>query len=591
MVKKLETVFDNKIWIKITSIVFPILLVLFSFIHIGEGVTVTDTGYNYGNFVSFDGLDDMWKFSTYLASAIGAFFTHLPFGQTMIGLNFYTGLFKILAALVLYYFCIKVCKMRKEVVFIGEMIALGLCWCPTALIYNYLTYFLFHLAAIFLYVAIVKEKKVFYILAGMNLGINLFVRLPNLAEIALIVTVWLAGILYKKGFKKVVSDTLYCVLGYIIGAGAIFIYIVCRYGLKRYVDGILSLFAMTNEAGSYTVKAMIMDTLRVYLQYSKWFVLGIILVVCGMLLFKILEDKFVLVKKCIFAALTVGMVYLFMKMGMFTLNYRGYESMFGWGVMLLTVCLFLGAGIILSKKRSNEEKVMACIVCVIILITPLGSNNHLYSPMNNLFLAAPFFINYIWQLISCEKRSMMLGKISINLSAYKIAIVFLALVIFVQSFLFGLSFVFRDGVGGEDRDYQISNNPVLSHMYTTRENGENLQELNDYLVEKDLIGSDAILFGNVPSLAFYFELNPVLSSTWPDLPSYSVDKFKTEIDKLLTEDAMPIILLSANPSDTGQIDSASDSLKEKNKYLQKFMEEKQYECVFTSKAYILYIKK
>lgn len=591
MVKRLETIFDNKIWAKITSVLFPILLVLFSLIHIGEGVTVTDTGYNYGNFVSFDGLDDMWKFSTYLASAIGAFFTHLPFGQTMIGLNFYTGLFKILAALILYYFCINVCKMRKEVVFIGEMIALGLCWCPTALIYNYLTYFLFHMAAIFLYMAIVKEKKVFYILAGVSLGINLFVRLPNLAEIALIAVVFIAGILYKKGIKKVVSDTLYCVLGYIIGAGAIFVYIVCRYGLKRYVDGIMSLFAMTDEAGSYTVKAMIMDTLRVYIQYSKWFIFGVLLVVGGLLLFKILEDKFVLAKKCIFVALMVALVYLFLKMGMFTLNYRGYESIFGWGVMLLTVCLFLGAGIILSKRRSNEEKVMACIVCVIILITPLGSNNHLYSPMNNLFLVAPFFINYIWQLISCEKRSMMLGKISINLSAYKIAFVLLACVIFVQSFLFGLNFVFRDGVGGEDREYQISNNPVLSNMYTTRENGENLQQLNDYLVKNDLIGSDAVLFGNVPSLAFYFELNPVLSSTWPDLSSYSVDKFKTEIDRLSKEDAMPMVLLSANPSDTGQTDSSSNSLKEKMQYLQSFMEEKQYECVFTNEAFMLYINK
>lgn len=591
MVKKLETVFDNKIWIKITSIVFPILLVLFSFIHIGEGVTVTDTGYNYGNFVSFDNLDDMWKFSTYFASAIGAFFTHLPFGQTMIGLNFYTGLFKILPALVLYYFCIKVLKMRKEVVFLGEMIALGLCWCPTALIYNYLTYFLFHLAAIFLYMAIVKEKKVFYILAGVCLGVNLFVRLPNLAEIALIVAVWLAGILYKRGFKKVVSDTLYCISGYVIGAGTIFVYIVCRYGLKRYVDGILSLFAMTDEAGSYTVKAMIMDTLRVYIQYSKWFVLGVVFVVGGTLLFKILEGKFVLVKKGILVALAVGMVYLFMKMGMFTLNYRGYESIFGFGVMLLTVCLFLGASIILSKKRSSEEKVMACIVCVIILITPLGSNNHLYSPMNNLFLVAPFFMNYIWQLISCEKRSMMLGKISINLSAYKIALVLLACLIFVQSFLFGLSFVFRDGVGGETRSYQISNNPVLSKMHTTEENGENLQELNDYLIENDLIGNDTILFGNVPSLAFYFELNPVLSSTWPDLPSYSLDKFKVEIDKLKAEDMSPMVLVSANPVDTGFDDSSSVSLKEKNKYLWNFMEENQYECVFTNEAFMLYIKK
>ena len=59
MVKKLEAVFDNKIWSTVTKILFPVILVLFALMHIGEGITVTDTGYNYGNFISFDSLDDM----------------------------------------------------------------------------------------------------------------------------------------------------------------------------------------------------------------------------------------------------------------------------------------------------------------------------------------------------------------------------------------------------------------------------------------------------------------------------------------------------------------------------------------------------
>lgn len=233
MVKKAETVFDNKIWKSITGILFPVILVLFSLMHIGEGVTVTDTGYNYGNFVFFDSLDDMWKFSTYLAGALGALFTRLPFGQTMLGLNFYTGLIKVAVALLAYYFCVRVCKMRKEVVFAGEMLALGLCWCPTALTYNYLTYFLFSTGAMLLYAALVKEKNVYFVFAGVALGLNVFVRLPNLAEMALIVVVWLCGILYRQKPGKVIKNTLLCVLGYIIGLACVFVYIICRYGLNR----------------------------------------------------------------------------------------------------------------------------------------------------------------------------------------------------------------------------------------------------------------------------------------------------------------------------------------------------------------------
>ena len=106
MLKRLKTVFDNRIWKKVTDILFPLVLVWFSLMHIAEGITVTDTGYNYGNFVFFQSLDDMWKFSTYLANVIGAFFVKLPLGETMLGLNLYTGLVKTMVALLAYFLCI-----------------------------------------------------------------------------------------------------------------------------------------------------------------------------------------------------------------------------------------------------------------------------------------------------------------------------------------------------------------------------------------------------------------------------------------------------------------------------------------------------
>lgn len=588
MVKKLETVFDNKIWCVVVRILFPALLVLFALMHIAEGLTVTDTGYNYGNFMSFDSLDDMWKFSTYLSSAIGALFTKLPFGQTMIGLNFYTGLFKVLAALFAYYFCIKICKMRREVVFVGEMIALGFCWCPTALIYNYLTYLLFTVGAMCIYIALTKEKKVFFVLAGVALGLNVFVRLPNVAEVALIVVVWLAGILYKKKFGSVMKDTLFCILGYVIGLATVFVYIACRYGVGRYVEGIQALFAMTAEAESYAPVAMVTDVLKMYIQCSRWFIMGLLFIGCGIFLFKILGKKYTVVKSCIYAIAGVGLVYFFLKRGMFNLNYREYSSMYAWGTLLLMFCLLFGAYVVLFSKRTKEEKLMAAIVCVIILITPLGSNNSVYSPMNNMFLVAPFFINYMWHLLSDEKSSIMVRRMSVSTLPYKIVMVLFTGAVLVQGVLFGANFVFRDGENGAARDTQVENNPVLSGMYTTADKSKNLQEMNDYLLENELIGEEVVLFGNVPALAFYFELEPALSSTWPDLASYSVDKFETEIDMLEKENKTPMIILSSNPADTGRDTHAKDSIKRKIGRLEEFMEENQYMQTFSNDAFIVY---
>ena len=167
----------------------PVLLVVYSLLLVNQGITVTDTGYNYGNFVNFDSLDSMWKFSTYLANATGVFFTHLPGGQTMLGLNLYTGLVKALIALVIYFVCVRVFDIRREIAFLAELMALGYCWCPTALLYNYITYLLFTLGAMFLCVAVKKENDFWYIPAGVCLGLDVMVRLPNLAEMALILAV------------------------------------------------------------------------------------------------------------------------------------------------------------------------------------------------------------------------------------------------------------------------------------------------------------------------------------------------------------------------------------------------------------------
>lgn len=588
MLKRAKMLFDNKIWNNVTNTLFPIILVFFALMHIGEGVTVTDTGYNYGNFVFMNSLDDMWKFSTYLANVVGSFFTKLPFGQTMIGLNLYTGLLKVAIALLGYFFCIKVCKIRREIAFLGEVMALGLCWCPTALIYNYLTYLLFGLGAMFLYEALVYKKYIFFVFAGVALGINMFVRLPNVAEVALIVVVWFCGIYYKDKLGEIVKRTLLCVMGYMLGVGTVFIYILCRYGLKRYVDGITALFAMTDEAGSYTVKAMLIDMAQIYIQYSKWFFGAIGLVLIGMIFFNLFGKKFTVFKCFTYGAVTLGLVYLYYRKGMFDFNYRGYMSIFAWGVMALTFCLVFFAFRIFFTKRKKEEVVIETIVCVIIFVTPLGSNNHLYSPINNLFLIAPYFLHCVWDLLSDPKSGIMIGKFELSRLPYKITVALFTCLLLFQSILFGMNFVFRDGLSGEARTFRVEGNEVLAGMYTTKENGEDLQELQHYLSENRLVGSRAILFGNVPALAFYYELTPALSSTWPDLQSYSYEKFATEIQQLSKQGSTPLVVLSANTQDVGSEENAVESLKKKWVCLNTYMEENSYQEVFANDAFKVY---
>ena len=90
--------------------------------------------------------------------------------------------------------------------------------------------------------------------------------------------------------------------------------------------------------------------------------------------------------------------------------------------------------------------------------------------------------------------------------------------------------MFQDGIMGEKRTAVIEENDTLKYMHTTKENGELIRSVNDYINANNLSGSDAIFYGDVPGLAFYMKLNPVLTSTWPDLASFSSAKFIKEMD-------------------------------------------------------------
>lgn len=592
MVKRLENVRNNKIYCKITAFLFPVCLFVFAMLHIAEGITATDTGYNYGNFVFFDTLDDMWKFSTYLANVTGAFFTALPFGQTMLGLNFYTGLFKALAALAAYFAFVKICRMPKETVFLGEMAALGFCWCPTALLYNYMTYFLFTMGALWIFCAFDKQRKRYFVLAGICLGLNFMVRLPNVVEIALILCVWFGGFLYGKKGKEVFQDTLWCVLGYAGSAGLVLLYIACRYGMQTYIEGIRALFAMTENATSYSTMSMLLDSVKMYLEYTKWFLPLPAIAFGGLVLFGVWKDKYVFVKKAVLPVAMFAYFAVAYHSHMFDFNYRYYSSMFFWGVLFLMTALLLCVYTMFFSGQEKKVRLLASMAVIMILVTPIGSNNHLYSPLNNLFFAAPVVFFIIRHLLYKEKRVMIRGKLEIYTYPFKAVTVCFGLCLIVHSVLFGTNFVFRDGVAGEERSYQVEHNTVLAGMKTTKQNAQNLQGLNDYLYEHKLTEKKVLLYGNVPSLAFYYSLEPAISSTWPDLESFSGDKFIREVD-MLEESSLPVVIVDAATKDVLQLDadaiSGESNAEKKQKRLQAFLWDNGYEESYVNESFAVYV--
>ena len=509
----------------------PALLVVYSILLVNQGITVTDTGYNYGNFVNFDSLDIMWKFSTYLASVVGALFTHLPGGQTMLGLNIYTGLVKALIALITYFVCVHVLEIRRGIAFLAELMALGYCWCPTALLYNYITYLLFTLGAICLCVAVKKEKNCWYLLAGVCLGLNVMVRLPNLAEMALILAVWFNCMIQKTKFSEVLRRTGYCILGYVAGIGTVLSYIAVRYGFSTYLDGIQQILSMSSEAGGYSLKAMIRGDIHSYIASMKWLYVALGMVALGMLIYTVKKFQCIPLKRGIYILCNILLILIYRKMHMFGFFYYAYDAIYYVGEFFLILSGLMGLYVMFFGGKDYVLRMHAITMGIVILVTPLGSNNWLFTAQNNLFWVTPFVLHccYKWILAAgnSERKTLMYFT-----EPLRITYIFLVMFVFMQGVLFGANFVFRDGIGGEKRTEKIAEIPVLNGMYTQPENAEELQSLYKYLEDEDLIGKEAVFYYNLPGLAFYMNLKPALSSTWPDLDSFVIAKFEKELGQI-----------------------------------------------------------
>ena len=120
---------------------FIVILVFYPLRHVNWGLDLWDTGYNYANFqyMGTEHMDSMWLFSTWLSNALGNLLMKLPSAGSLMGMNFYTGLLVSLLAVAGYFFCTRKLRMPGWAAFVGELAAISLCWCPTALLYNYLT--------------------------------------------------------------------------------------------------------------------------------------------------------------------------------------------------------------------------------------------------------------------------------------------------------------------------------------------------------------------------------------------------------------------------------------------------------------------
>jgi len=576
---------DNKIKETAIAILVPVLFLLYGLIRSSRGVDLQDTPYNYGNFLHLDTLDKMWYNSTFLANMLGGLFSHLPFGKTMLAMNIYCGIVKCIIPIMVYFFMTKTVGLSKWIGIVSELCALGLCWCTVSLLYNYLTYLLFTACVLLLYIGLTKDSKKFLFMAGLVLGLNVFVRLPNICEAMLILAVLYYGVIKKEERVRFFQKCGICIGGFL--AAVVIMLIIA--GPSGYIGSIMQMFASTKEATDYSSFGMIVSIVNGYL--SSWFYFERVFVIIIPVFFigMYLGDNKVL-RYVISAVFSLVLLYWMGRNKLFTFDYTSFECVYQIAVLMLYFILITLIVVLFDATKSADDRLLSLLSVIMIVATPIGSNNGVYPILNNLFFVLPVFIREIIGYTKAKGFEFnKKHKITIKADMPLMVVLVLMAVLTIQSIICGGVYLFKDSFATA----KIEGNAVLSGMHTNEENSAMLEEITDFY---EGTGKESLLvYGDIPGMVYYLSAEPAISTSWPNLDSYVYDKFDSELNRLAEEGLKPVIMIDADSAIgrylNGDLTSEEDILGPKENRLIMFIEDGGYQISYTNDRIIALLAK
>lgn len=597
---------ETKLHKAAVAVIPSILLILYALVGVNQGVDLADTGYNIGTYRFMFTWDGYWTLAMLLANLLGYGLTRLPGGETLLGLNIYTSLLLGITAAAVYLLLKR--KLPAWCVFLGEVIALGTCWCPATILYNYLTYYVILLAAGVLYLGLTREKNCWLVVAGVLLGINVFVRFSNLTEMAFILAVWYYAICLQKDREKTaqtgekkglgtyvqacVSPTLWCILGYAAGMALVLAGIAVTCGIPHYLQTVGNLFSMSDSSEGYSAASMVLDAWRDYLAQLSWILLMLAGILAGTLMFRLGGAKKGRGIKTLFYV--IGLLLLlriFWGRRILNTDYYSDGALWYFAVMFVVAAYVVNGICLFREKEDRNLQLLSAFSLITLFIAPLGTNNHAYATINNLFLVAPvtvYLLSYYslqWVKAEGEEKNGT-AKAWKQAAAFPVAAMtafFLACLTW-QTFAFQNCYVFGDSSSVEKRDTKIENNGILRGIYTTESKARNLEELSLFLENQDLQGKSLYLYGNIPALCYYLDQAPATSMLWPDLDSYEWEVFYRDLTALCgrTKGERPIFILSVE-----RITQREPMIK-KMQAIQDFLENENYENTFSNELFAVY---
>ncbi len=522
------------------SIFLFILLILFPFFLIWQGLDFTDTGYALTNAQQIfnNPTTVQFGFSEWLTNFLGGVWLHF-FGEFgLIGFRF-ASVFIVYATIFFVFFILKP-YFKKEYVlfglFLAELFIIRLSWIN----YNNLTALFYVIAAYFLIRGLLEYKNKFVLLSGVFLGLNLFNRISNILGILLVLCIFAQGYWNTINVKESIKSALFFISGFVITiliiSGALVF--LGQFGL--YVNSILDLFVNggLNPTSRYSGTGLLSLFIKDHLLVFSLILISII----GIILISKIDSW--LTSRSSFGSIGFLLVIYLTGITIFiAVPVGSYVIMVVYGFL----CLLLVKNIIWRSPDKKQLPLLSLTALLLLVISPLGSGNGVLNAIYGMWLAIPIGVcllefNGLNLRLGPNTGNKIVPQHSVDLSKIPTKkVVCLILIFFLSlSLISAYQYTYRDSSDRFEMRYSVKH-PYLKYVFTTEERAHVVQGLVDELplyVEKD----DYVLAsGSIPMVYYLTGSRPYLDNSWPDL--YTSDQFSNILNQSLKEKGvLPVIV-------------------------------------------------
>lgn len=571
---------------KIFRYLISIIIVIVAFLFINSGIDLQDSGYILNSYQFILSNPETTPMSIIFTSLTGNILLRL---LNIINIPVFLG-FKIIASITTLI-CVYVVYKTLEKYFNKTLILIGLLLAVVAtkgfisiFMYNHTTTLLLVLSVAALIKGVLEDKQLFIFLSGVIIGVNIFMRIPNVVEVIIILSV-IYWNLYKKNLKNTLQSIFNFILGFILSIVISLLIINSLFGLDNFNYMLISL---SNKAQTSTDGHSIYDMIRANVILGfRGIIYLIILQIITLIIWIIIRNKKINKKLIYIISITSPIFYFIFK---FIKLYnvpilssilkpiyaRTYTVITP--ITLIIVFLELYTLVILFKKNMHNEEQNFIIITIALmtLAIPIGSNNYFNLFIINIFFQSSIVISILGEILlkNYKKNENLIILEKANI-IFIISYSIFMLVIYTINYSFG----------DIPRVYEKSiNNKKLIGMYTTEERSSLINDILNNIPNNIREGTKIITHGDIPIFATLLDMPPFFEGCngWSDLNGLSPQKIIDKLKESEANEEYPLIIIC-------DLNKSIEMNKSKKlNYIYQYIKGNNYEKLYENNNFIIY---